>query len=282
MNETLYNAFFKLLRPLVRILLRNGIPYGAFADMAKQAYVDIADEEFGIAGRKQSDSRVAILTGLTRKEVRRMKAFEAPKGEEVAKQYHRASRIVSGWTQDPGFCDAAGAPLHLSIEASDEGGQSFDGLVKKFSGDMPVRAVLDELLRVGTVARLPDGRIQLVTRAYVPRGDDAAKMAILGDDVARLVRTIDHNLCHPEDPRFQRKVAYDNLPQEAMPVFRAMAAKKGQALLEEMDRWLAKHDRDRNPGSPGTGRMSAGLGIYHFEEDLAGGSPETTNHGGLS
>jgi len=276
MHETLYNAFFKLLRPLVRILLRNGIPYGAFADVVKQVYVAVADEEFGIAGRKQSDSRVAILTGLTRKEVGRLKVLDTPKGEEAAKQYHRASRIVSGWTQDPGFCNAAGEPLHLPLEPADEGGQSFDRLVKKFSGDMPVRAVLDELLRVGTVVRLSDGQIKLVTRAYVPHGDDAAKMAILGDDVARLARTIDHNLCHSEAPRFQRKVAYDNLPQEAMPVFRALAAKKGQALLEEMDRWLTGHDRDRNPDRAGTGRVSAGIGIYYFEEDLLGGD---THHG---
>jgi len=269
MQAVFHNALFKLLRPLVRILLRNGIAYRTFSEVVKQAYLTVAYEEFGIAGRKQSDSRVSILTGLTRKEVRRIKECPAPPGEAGARQYHRAARIISGWTQDSRFCDAAGQPLHLPLETTEEKVQSFDGLVKAFSGDMPTRAVLDELLRVGAIARLPDGNIQLLTRAYVPHGDDIAKVAILGTDVALLLRTIDHNLGHAEAARFQRKVAYDHLPQEAIPVFRALAAQKGQALLEEMDRWLAQRDRDRNPSDAGTGRMFAGLGIYYFEEEVS-------------
>jgi len=113
-------------------------------------------------------------------------------------------------------------------------------------------------------------------RAYVAHRDHRVKTAVVADDVIRLVRTIDHNIYHPEAPRFQRKVAYDNLPQEVIPVFRALAAQKGQELLEEMDRWLARYDRDRQPGNAGTGRVSAGIGIYYFEEDLLGGD---THHG---
>jgi hypothetical protein len=267
MHETLYSALFRMLRPLVRMLLRNGIAYGAFADMVKQVYVAIADEEFGIVGRKQSDSRISIITGLTRKEVRRMKELDTPQEEIAARQYNRAARIISGWTQDPRFRDSVGMPLHLPLETTEKESQSFDGLVKAFSGDVPTRAALDELLRVGAVTRLPDSRIQLLTHAYVPRGDDAAKMAILGDDVALLIHTIDHNLGQADVAHFQRKVAYDNLPKEAVPRFRALSAQKGQALLEEMDRWLARHDRDRNPGVEGTGRVYAGLGIYYFEEE---------------
>ncbi len=267
MHETLYSALFRMLRPLVRMLLRNGIAYGTFSEVVKQVYVEIADEEFGIAGRKQSDSRVSLMTGLTRKEVKRIKELDTPREEVTARQYNRAARIISGWTQDPRFLDGAGMPLHLPLETTDKEAQSFDGLVKAFGADIPTRAVLDELLRVGAVARLPDSRIQLLTYAYVPRGDDAAKMAILGDDVALLIRTIDHNLGQADEARFQRKVAYDNLPEEAIPHFRALSARKGQALLEEMDRWLARHDRDRNPGVGGTGRVYAGLGIYYFEEN---------------
>ena len=120
-------------------------------------------------------------------------------------------------------------------------------------------------------------------RAYTPHRDSRVKAAVLDDDLIRLVRTIDHNIYHPEALRFRRKVAYDNLPEETIPAFRAFVAQKGQALLEEIDRWLAEHDRDRNPESGGTGRISAGVGIYYFEEDLAGGTnPGTSSHGALS
>ena len=69
-------AIKRLLYPLVRVLLRQGMPYGAFSDLAKRVYVDVAMQEFGIPGRKQSISRVSIMTGLTRKEVRRIQGLE--------------------------------------------------------------------------------------------------------------------------------------------------------------------------------------------------------------
>ena len=66
--------------------------------------------------------------------------------------------------------------------------------------------------------------------------------------------------------RFQRKVAYDNLPDEALPAFRKLSTKQAQKLLEKMDEWLAENDRDVNPSVKGIGRNLAGLGIYYFEE----------------
>lgn len=267
MREEIQDAIFKILRPLVRILLRNGIAYGTFSEVVKQVYVAVAAEEFGIVGRKQSDSRISILTGLTRKDVRRIKIAKVPDNEAAVKQYHRAARIISGWVRNSAFHDERGEPSDLPLEAPQKGDPSFDALVKRCSGDMPTRAVLDELLRVGAVARLPDDRIRLLTRAYLPREDESKKLSILGADVGLLIQTIDHNLSHVTDNHFQRKVAYDNLPREAIPVFRALSAQKGQVLLEEMDEWLSQQDRDRNPNVEGAGRIHAGLGIYYFEED---------------
>ena len=140
---------------------------------------------------------------------------------------------------------------------------------------MPARAVLDELLRVGAVERLDDGRIRLLARAYVPSTSDLDKLDILGADVAALIATIDHNLQRGEaDPRFQRKVMYDNVPRESVAAFRALSAEQAQALLEAMDKWLAQHDRDVNPSVPGTERVRVGIGIYYFEENLVQRSEE--------
>ncbi len=132
---------------------------------------------------------------------------------------------------------------------------------------MPARATLDELIRVGAVKRLKDGRVRLITRSYIPRSSDSDKLHILGTDVQHLISTIDHNL-EPDSigPLFQRKVAYDNLPDDVLPKFRMLSTKKAQALLENLDRWLAQRDRDVTPTIKGTGRNKAGLGIYYFEE----------------
>jgi hypothetical protein len=146
-------------------------------------------------------------------------------------------------------------------------GATFSELVKRFSGDVPVRAILDELVRIGAVERLEDGRVSLLVRAYIPESSDADKLHILGTDVGHLIKTIDHNLKpDPIGPLFQRKVEYDNLPSEVLPEFRKLSVRRAQALLEKLDRWLAQRDRDVTPKVKGTGRNRAGLGIYYFEE----------------
>lgn len=272
-NQILFSAFLKLLRPLVRIFLRNNVPYGIFADLAKSVYVEVAVEEFGIPGRKQTDSRVSIITGLNRKEVRRVKAL--PQLDEemaaVTQQYHRAARVISGWVRDKDFADPQGQAAELPLEGEQA---TFSKLVKKYSGDMPVRAILDELLRVKSVERLENGNIRLTTRAYLPDTKEGEKLNILGTDVKDLVSTIDHNICFDGDRFFQRKVEYDNLPEEALGPMREMTVEKGQALLEEMDKWIAKEDRDANPSVEGTGRKRVGVAIYYFEEDNTNGGHE--------
>lgn len=267
-NKALTAAILRLLRPLVRILLRNGVSYGAFSDLAKWVYVDVADKEFAIPGRKQSVSRVSVITGLSRKEVGRVQGIDTPDDSAVSQEYNRAARVIGGWVRDERFHDAEGNPADLPFE-EDGQGPSFSELVKVHSGDVPARAILDELLRVAAVKRLGDGNIRLCCRAYVPAGGEINKLHILGNDVAFLIATIDHNLRQSADgPYFQRKVAYDNLPEEALPFLREMAGDKGQALLEALDAYLSTQDRDANPAVQGTGRKRAGVGIYYFEEDV--------------
>lgn len=223
--------------------------------------------EFSIPGKKQTISRVSILSGLSRKEVQRLldEESQSPK-TDAGERYNRAARVIAGWVRDKEFTSMSGDPLELSVTGD---GISFSLLVKRYSGDVPARAVLDELLRVGAVERLEDDRIRLVSRAYIPRTSDLDKLDILGTDVADLITTIDHNMrSGAADPRFQRKVMYDNLPEESIPQFRALSVERAQALLEKMDEWLSQHDRDVNSSVKGTGRVRAGIGIYYFEEEL--------------
>ncbi|MCC6543636.1 MAG: hypothetical protein IT392_03930 [Nitrospirae bacterium] len=264
-KKTLLSAIVSLLQPLVRILLRNGVPYGTFVDLAKNVYVKVAMEEFGLPNRKQTASRVSILTGLTRKEVSRVEGVSDTGNEETINRYNRAARVITGWVRDSIFCDNHGNPADLKIEGP---GVSFSELVRTYSGDMPVRAVLDELDRVGAIDRRPNGRIRLIERAYIPAEGNVEKLAILGTDVRDLISTIDNNITKDPGSRFlQRKVSYDNLPQEVLPEIRRLSAEKGQLLLEELDAVLSQHDRDVNPTVVGTGRQRAGIGIYYFEDD---------------
>ena len=265
-TSALSAAIIRLLRPLVRICLRNGMPYGAFADLAKRVFVEVAHQEFALTGRKQSTSRVAVITGLSRKEVSRVKALPEPDDAGAVERYNRAARVISGWVRSPYFLEPAGGPARLPFEGE---GATFSALVKQFSGDVPPRAILDELRRVGAAEQLGNGTVRLLARAYLPNTGEIDKLGILGTDVADLINTIDHNLqAVPGATLLQRKVAYDNLPKGAVAEFIPLATHRGQALLEELDEWLARRDRDVHPDVTGEGHMRAGLGIYYFEEDL--------------
>ena len=265
-RRALRGALEQLLRPLCRLLLRHSVSFTAFADMAKRVYVDVALKDFSLPGKKQTTSRVAVLSGLTRKEVHRILADPVLDGAEGFERYNRATRVLTGWTRDAEFLDGRGRPRPLEVD----GAASFAVLVKRYSGDMPARAVLDELVRVGAVERLEDSRLQLVTHGYVPQHSAIDKLGILGRDVSDLIDTIDHNLQHgADDPRFQRKVMYAAIPAEALPAFRKLSAAQGQALLEKLDRWLAEHDvAPIAKGDEAPERARVGLGIYYFEERL--------------
>jgi hypothetical protein len=266
-DNDLERALFTLLRPLVKLGLRKGLACGELVAVLKRAYVDVAARDFVVEGRKQTASRISLLTGLTRKEVARLLSEG---GDEHTwrdrSRVNRAARVLSAWTQDPDFADRRGAPASLPFE-SDEG-PSFSELVRRHGADVTPRAVLDELSRVGVVGRLKDGRIRPLERAYIPQNDEGEKLTILGTDVADLIAAIDHNIHEPAaEPFYQRKVAYDNLPEQYLPALRARVRKDAQALLESFDAEMARHDRDTHGQHDSPGGKRAMVGIYYYEDD---------------
>ena len=266
-GQTVQAAVARLLKPLVRMLLRYGVPFGAFIDVAKRVYVNVAMEEFAAPGRKPSISRAAVITGLSRKEILRVRRLREVSDKEALARYNRATRVMGGWMRDEEFAEKPGMPAALTAEG---GRGSFSNLVRRYSGDVPPRAILDELIRTGAVERDGEGKIHMRARGYVPSDGEEDKLAILGSDVAQLIQTIDHNLQTPADAsRLQLKVSYDNLPRETVGRFRTRSARDARKLLERFDKELAVLDRDTNPDAQGTGRMRAGIAVYYFEEDLS-------------
>jgi hypothetical protein len=263
LQTALNAAVMRLLRPLCRLLLRHHVPFSAFEELAKRVYVQVAMEDFSIPGKKPTQSRASILTGLTRKDVQRLLGHPGADAATTEDNYNRAARVLTAWARDADFHGADGQPAPLPVH---DGSRSFAELVRRHSGDMPVRAVLDELLRVGAVRQREDERLEPVVRAYVPSGGELEKIGILGTDVADLISTIDHNLQHRgRDAHFQRKVMYRSMPAAARDGFRELSAAQAQRLLETLDAWLAERDTDDPPGQPDAPRVRLGLGIYYFE-----------------
>ena len=262
-SSVITRALVRILTPLVQILLRHGFSCGAFEEILRRVYVDVANRDFGMQGRKQSVSRIAVITGLNRKEVKRLCDLPPIEESRLDERYNRAARVLSGWLEDPAFQDAKGDPDCLPLE----GDRSFSALVKRFSGDMPPRAVADELMRVGAMELTPREEYRLTARGYVPGRGISEKLQVLGTDTRDLIEAIDHNLSSaPDGARFQRKVMYDNVPVKHVAGFRKLSARLGQNLLEQLNSWLSERDRDSNPKVEGHGRARIGIGIYAIEE----------------
>ncbi len=262
-QQILARAVLRLLRPLVRILLRNGIAFGTFSDLAKKVYTDVAFEHFTIEGKKQSVSRVSILTGLTRKEVKRLHELPEPDSVTEEKRYNRAIRVISGWLNDTDYRSAEGVPLALPLRGDSP---SFTSLVRSYSGDVPVQAMLTELMTAKSVEQRDD-IIYLVRHAYVPSDDPEEKMHILGTDVEELIDTIDHNLTHQGDElRFQRKVSNGHIANTDLETFKQLSTKEAQMLLERLDSWLTEHEQDPDAESKQSS-AKVSMGIYYYVDE---------------
>lgn len=264
-EKILHKSIFAILKPLIRILLRNNISYPAFDDMVRKAYVEVAEHEFKVDGKKQTNSRISTLTGLSRKEVKRLQDLPEEETENNVLKYNRAARVVYGWVHDSEYQEQDGKQKPLNFDGD---GNSFCKLVKQYSGDVPPRAILDELMRIGLVEKDDEGFLHLLKRAYIPKEGLNEKIQYLGKDVSALLLTMDRNIYEKNlAPFFQRKVYYDNLPEECVAELRQIIAENSQELLEKIDQAMAQHDRDVNPDVKGTGRNAIGVGVYYFEDE---------------
>jgi len=249
------------MRPLVRILLRNGVAYGTFSELVRKVYVDVAFADFAPEGRKQTVSRISALTGLTRKEVKRLLELDTPDDTASQERFNRGIRVISGWVNDARFHDSSGKPSDLPLDGKLK---SFALLVKEYSGDIPTRAMLSMLEEAGSVKSVGK-KVRLVRHAFVPSNDPLDKIQVLGTDVSELITTIDHNLTAGSDALlFQRKVSYDNIDSAALPKIKKITFTKAQSLLEQLDRHYASSELDTD--GDGGGKYIS-LGIYYYEQD---------------
>ena len=272
LKEQFITAIQRMMRPVVRQLIAYGVSYPAFSRIVKQVYLDVAEQDFALPFKQQTDSRLALVTGINRKEIsqlrRRKSAPQTPEVEDTL-----VTHVIGRWMAGPPYAEADGSPRRLPYECDDPKAGSFARLVRECGTDIPVRSVLDELLRVGAVTLVTDGDVVLQHEAHIPAGDAAGKLTLLGSDPAELFSTIIHNIEVPDAPRLQRKVVYDNIGSQALPQLREAARRVGEEFIRRANALLASHDRDRNPKAAAGKRSRVVLGTYYFEEEGAVSEP---------
>lgn len=251
-----------VLRPVIGLFLRFGLPFGRFADICRSVYVDVASQEFGFDGRRTNTSRIALLTGLSRTRVKGELDRLAGHGEEEIgiSQVRPASRMLMAWHVDPDYLDTSGKPRALALA---DKRVSFTSLYEKYSGKIvPLTAMAKELISVGAIEKTEDGLLKVKTRSYMPRPTDPVAMARVCTAVRDFAETGAYNIYRNENqrPRFERFATNQLIPVEEVDAFNEFLNVEAQAFLERADNWLA----ERESTDPSIEVVRAGVGVYQI------------------
>jgi len=260
---SLARALRHLLRPLVRLLVARGVTYTMLSDLLKEIYVDVAERDFALDGKRPTDSRVSLLTGVHRKDVRRLREAAPAAAGAVPETVALGAQLVAAWTTRREFLDAKGKPRALSRLASQGGGRSFESLVESVSKDIRPRSVLDEWLRLGVVELDAQDRVVLRTAAFVPRRGFDEMAFYLGHNVHDHLAAAAHNLLAEGRPFMERSVHYDALGERSVEELAELAGRAGMDALNQVNRKaMACEARDR--AEPSKRRMT--FGVYFYAE----------------
>ena len=263
-QEHLRLALRRLLKPLVRLLISQGMSHSELSEAAKDAYVEMAIR-YGEGGRKVNQSQVAILTGLTRKEVKNV-IDRALTSDLVPSKPSRPSRVLTGWYNDPDYTGPYGIPIELLYDSPETSDPTFVRLVRTYSGDMAPRQMLNELVRSGCVLEVGESRFKAVKRDYQHRQLSAELIYRLGELGYRVFSTAATNIDNDTLGRgyFDRNVfADDGCTEEVIEEFDKVIRHRGQALLEDLDIWLAANNREARVHET---KKNTGLYMIHYVE----------------
>jgi hypothetical protein len=254
------------LRPLVHVLIRCGITWREFAELAKMVYVEVATSQFGKRGRPTNVSRTAVLTGLARREVRKQRERLDAGPEPLTGYVTKGCLVLAAWHLDPQFLDGSGKPALLALEGE---GATFAALLRRCgAGDVRPSTLLKELRSAGAVRDTPDGRLEALQRTYIPQSMDEKLIRLWGTVLADVATTYVHNLTRDTKtpPRFERAALSARVQTSALPEFRQFLNQEGQAFLERLDAWLTAHESEDGAGDSADTAIRLGAGVYHIQD----------------
>ena len=265
LQKRLMQCIAHSMRPIARMMLRSGIGYPQFAELAKLAFLREAQADKDSRGRATNLSRVAIKTGLSRKEVARLSKQQSRTEKSssmrmVDFQSLHAERVLQLWHSDPRFVDRRGAPKELLFT---DGDVTFSTLVKAAGGDLPAGAVRAELLAAGAVAESEDGALRPLKRHFVPA--DVGEELLVG--FTHMIIPVLEGVARNTDERcstpfIQRLVYSDRLSPDAAPLFRRVAREQVTGFVQSVDDWLSANEiSDSDEQQP----CRYGIGVFYYE-----------------
>ena len=266
--SALVRALRSLLRPLIRLLIAHQITHPWFSNFIKSIYVDVAMSEFQVDDKIPNDSRVTFLTGVHRKDVRRIRLEKNADNNPIPKSIHLGGLIVSRWCADPDYLNDSGYPIPLPRLTQKDGSPSFESLVASISKDIRARAVLDEWQRLGMISVSDKDFVQLHTEAFIPEKGFEEKAYYFGQNLESHIAACVHNMEGEKPAMMERSVYYDGLSAQDIEELEQTAKQIAMEGLQTVNR-LAVRLRKKTAKKPTkTGKMNFGVYFYHAHESF--------------
>jgi hypothetical protein len=271
-KELISRSFYRLLGGIIRLGLRNGLTYKEFSAISKQLYVRISAEEYGLQGRPTNMARIALMTGLDRKEIKKVMG-QINESREIPAAPDRMAKILTAWHENSMYIDAKKQPLEIPIEGVSP---SFEHLVKSYGGDIATVTVLREFQRSQTISEnKTKDRVQVHKRYYVPNyrnGNSKKAPELVNPDAITQgssmlvdhINTIFYNLYRGDlalRERIDLRATNIAIRKKDITKFYQLVDIKGMEFLEEIDLWLSQHEvTDTTEESE-----RLGVGLYFIE-----------------
>jgi hypothetical protein len=279
-SPALVRALRQLLRPLVRLMLAQGITYPYLADLLKGLFVEVADKEFRLDARPPTDSRVSLVSGVHRKDVSRLRQLlQTPEALEPS-VVPRGAQLVAHWMGDARYLQKDGKPRPLARLASEGGEQSFEALVSGVNSDIRSRVVLDEWLRLGVVHLDDEGRVCLNTGAFVPTRGADEKAFYLGHNLHDHAAAAVHNVLGGQPPFMERSVHANALTPASVDRLAKLTEQVGmKALLAVNKAAMEAEAQDGVERQPGESPQRFTMGVYFYAEPAESAEPVRRDEG---
>lgn len=271
-SSAVLDALRRILRPLVRLLITRSIPFPVATEVLRRLYVETAASEFSVDGKRPTDSRVHLLTGVHRKDVKRLRG-ERHDPASPPKKASLTSLLIAQWTTLDEYRDDEGRPLALQRAGRDS--ISFESLVRSVNTDIRPRVVLDEWLRLGIASVDDDGHVHLRVEAFVPPQGSDEILHYLGRNSGDHLGAAVHNVLGEGRPFLERSTSYDGLSSESVEELRELAERHGMEALRAVNRRAMALQRRDEGRADATRRMS--FGAYFFDEDAAANDDEASS-----
>ena len=267
-QTALVKAVAMLCRPLIRLLIEKGMTFPQFRELMKELYIEVADEHFSLDEMKPSDSRIFVLTGVHRKDIKRIRQQSEQGNSQITSSASLGGEIIARWTSMPDYLDKRGKPRHLLKSGnSDEAG--FEQLVSGVSKDVRAKVILEEWLRLNIV-KIKGDYIMLNKSAFVTNKEFTEMAYYLGHNIHDHIASCVNNILDENDPMLERSVYYASLTEDSVKKLNTIASKKGKDLLQHVNREAIKlYDADKNKNDA-IYRMR--LGVYWYQAPLDSGT----------